>query len=229
MRNTLREKCRPAAIRVLKSKILRTEPENGQAIVEFAIAFPVQLLIMLSIMQLALIYVGNQVVTYSAYQAARSASVAGTYAEAEERAHRAAAMICSPITGPTITGSNLSAGDVRSATIEIPGWGELPGSGVSSRLKTHVSELNYIDPNKVEATVTHYYELTLPVVGFLFGSIIGHSGRHAQEDYAIGPDGTMRFGSDAEHESRVGIWNINAPHMRIRSTARIASPGGIEY
>ncbi len=202
-------------------------PEEGQAIVEFAIAFPIQLLIMLSIMQLALIYVGNQVVTYSAYQAARSAAVAGSYADAEERAHRAAALICSPITGPTIRGSNVGHGDIRHAAIELPGWGELPGSGVSSRLKTHVSALNFLPPNEIEATVTHYYELTLPVVGFLIGSILRHSSNdYDPGDFSIGPRGANPYGSEMEHENRVGVWNIPAPHMRIRSTARIAVPGG---
>ncbi len=199
-------------------------PERGQAIVEFAIAFPLQLMIMLFIMQLALIYVGKQVVTYSAYQAARSAVVAQSEAEARMRAHRAAAMICSPITGTTIHGSDVSPADVRMASIELPGWGELPKSGISSRLKTHVSHLQFIPPNEIEATVTHYYELTLPVVGFLIRTVLGRRPEHTFE-HPIDPGISGATRGEMEHEDATGIWDITAPHMRLRSTARVAMPG----
>ncbi len=200
--------------------------QRGQAIVEFAIAFPLQLMIMLFIMQLALIYTGRQVVTYAAYQAARSAAVAGSQDEAYFRAHRAASMICAPITGPTIRGATVSPSDIRMAAMELPGWGEIPKSGVSSRVKTHLSHLEFIPPNEVEVTVTHYYELTLPVVGFLVGTFMGRPAPQTQ--HGIGREGSGAGSSEMAHEYATGIWNIRAPHMRIRSTARVAMPRIVE-
>ncbi len=190
---------------------------------EFAIAFPLQLLVMLSIMQLALIYVGQQVVTYSAYKAARAAVVAESPRDAQTRAHRAAALICTPITGTTVRGASINPSELRTGVIELPGWGELPKSAVSNRLKTIVSSLEQLDANEVEATVTHYFELSLPVVGFLFGNVVG--GSPADIEYGIGAGGNQPGSREADHESRYGIWQIRAPHMRLRSTARAARPG----
>ena len=50
--------------------------QGGQAIAEFAFAFPLQLFVIFSIMQLSLVYVAKQVVTYASYSAARAAIVA---------------------------------------------------------------------------------------------------------------------------------------------------------
>ncbi len=201
--------------------------QDGQAIVEFAVAFPIQLLIMLSIMQLALIFVGQQVVTYSAYKAARSALVARHPAEAEWRAGRAAALVCSPITGTTIHdryGESVHDEPIRE--IELPGWGAIPKSGISSALKTHVSSLQFSGDNEVEATVTHYYELTLPIVGFLFSTVIGTPA--PDFNHGIGRSGSPAQGSELEHETEKNIWRIDAPHIRLRSTARAAMPGRSE-
>jgi len=46
--------------------------QEGQTLVEFAIAFPIQILITLGIMQLAMIFVAKQVVNYAAFIAARA-------------------------------------------------------------------------------------------------------------------------------------------------------------
>ena len=204
-----------------------TKREEGQAMVEFAIAFPLQLLIMFAIMQLALVYVAKQVVSYASYSAARAAVVSDSPQDAYRRALRAGALICSPITGPTVEGSNFTASELLSDRnmIVVPGWGLLPKSGVSRRLKTHVSRLDYPAPGEVEVTVTHYYELTLPLVNHIF-AWLARGERVEQAPDATGPLGTIARGDERDFEEAVGIWNVAAPHMRLRETTRLAIPGG---
>ena len=194
---------------------------------EFAIAFPLQLLIMFAIMQLAMVYVAKQVVTYASYSAARAALVADSLDDAYRRASLAGALICSPITGPTVEGSNFSASELRSGGTmkSVPGWGLLSKSGISRRLKTHVSRLDYPAPGEVEVTVTHYYEMTLPLVNHIFAWLASGSRVEEMPD-ATGPLGTVARGDERAFEESVGIWNIDAPHMRLRETTRLAIPGG---
>ncbi len=200
------------------------ESQGGQAIAEFAFAFPLQLLIMFSIMQLAMMYVGKQVVTYASYSAARSAIVAdATERSPVDSAQYAAALICSPITGPSIDGSILTSGDVTDAQIEVPGWGVLPNSGISRRLKTIVSEYERND-GEVKVTVTHYYELTFPLVDRIFAWI--HHTSVEDIDSVKGATGTSANTEEQNHEANMGIWDIDAPHIRLRATTRVAVPGG---
>jgi len=127
--------------------------ERAQVLAETAIAFPVQMLITLAIMQFCLIAVAKQVVNYAAHAAARAALV-------EEDPEQAAEMVCSPIAG-----SDCVPGDVE--PIFVPGWGNLRRSR-QSRLKTSVALplANPLDDGdkKVTAEVTHHYELILPFV-----------------------------------------------------------------
>ena len=106
-----------------------------------------------------------------------------------------------------------------------PGWGLLSKSGISRRLKTHVSRLDYPAPGEVEVTVTHYYEMTLPLVNHIFAWLARGSRVEEMPD-ATGPLGTVARGDERAFEESVGIWNINAPHMRLRETTRLAIPGG---
>ncbi len=202
-------------------------PEGGQAIAEFAFAFPLQLFVMFAIMQLALLYVGKQVVSYASFSAARAALVGEDPADAYRRAETAAALACAPITGPTVEGSNfsLAALTADSAIITLPGWGPVPKSGISRRLKTAVSRIEYPSDGEVEVSVTHYYELTLPGVNYLFAWLADLGGQTPAPD-ATGPGGTTPRGYEAEFEDSVGIWNVRAPHMRLRETTRLAVPGG---
>ena len=197
--------------------------QGGQAIAEFAFAFPLQLLVMFAIMQLALVYVAKQVVTYASYSAARAALVADSTDDAYARADRAGALICAPITGPTVAGANVSPGDLAAATISVPGWGAIPRSGISQGLKTYVSALQYPAPGEIEVTVTHYYELAFPVVNYAFAWL--HRGAGPAMPDATGASGTTPFGDEAAYEEDMGIWTVRAPHMRLRETTRLAIPG----
>jgi len=125
--------------------------ERGQVLVEAAIAFPIQLLITLAIMQYCLIAVGKQVINYAAHTAARAILVG-------EDPQRAAAFVCSPIAG-----SDCVPG--MADPIYVPGWGNLRRSR-QSQLKTAATPLNDPDDGdkRVTAEVTHYFELTMPFV-----------------------------------------------------------------
>jgi len=146
---------------------------RGQAMAEFAVAFPLQLLMTLGIVQLSLIIVGAIVVDYAAEAAARAALVG-------EDPHQAAALICSPITVSTWPpGADQS--------IRVPGWGELPRSP-QAMAKTRVevtqplyprgvpADLDEVHPLNAEtdtivAYVYHDFELIIPVVD-RFGSYV---------------------------------------------------------
>jgi len=135
----------------------RLGDERAQVMVETAIAFPVQLLITLAIMQFCLIAGAKQVVNYAAHAAARAALVDLDH-------ERAAALVCSPIAGlPIADGGSYSP-------IFIPGRGNLRRS-VASQQKTTVTIVSkpedLTDPgdNVVKVEVIHHYELILPFVG----------------------------------------------------------------
>ncbi len=125
--------------------------------VETAIAFPVQLLITLAIMQFCLIAGAKQVVNYAAHAAARAALVDLDH-------QRAAALVCSPIAGDRIAGAGSYA------PIFIPGRGNLRRSVASqqktvARIVSRPADLADPDDNVVKVEVTHHYELILPFVG----------------------------------------------------------------
>ena len=154
--------------------------ESGQAIAEFAIVFPILLLLVLGIIQFSLMYVAKGVVEYAAYAAARAELV-------NEDPHQAAAFVCSSIAGPS---HDPGAGQ----TITVPGWGELPRSR-SSWVKTKVDVL---DPGnngsgKVTVEVAHQYELVVPVASMLFKLI----SEPLEEDDV--PEGLFEDVPDAPH------------------------------
>ena len=138
--------------------------QNGQTLVEFAIAFPIQLFITLGIMQLAMIFVAKQVVNYSAFVAARAevvreelrdylVEVEGmTEADADNQidaaAGTAAAMVCGGIAGNGDETGRVT--DTEFEPIELPGWGFLVpraqsttvGKSSFARAKTYVWRLD---------------------------------------------------------------------------------------
>jgi Flp pilus assembly protein TadG len=129
----------------------RLSDERGQVLVETAIAFPIQMLITLAIMQFCLIAVAKQVVNYAAHAAARAVLV-------NEDPERAAEIVCSPIAGSDCTNSGATP-------IFIPGWGNLARSA-QSQAKTSVNVVNDLDDGDktVTAEVSHDFELIFPFV-----------------------------------------------------------------
>jgi hypothetical protein len=180
---------------------------------------------MFCIIQLALIVVARQVVTYASFSAARSALVAETPGEAQNRASHAAALICSPITGGTVRGASVSPAAIDDARVEVPGWGEIRHSGISGELKTFTHPPEYPEPGTVRVTVTHYFELQIPIIGSLFAWASGRSGDRAEPmETGTGPMGTTTMAPEHQWEAQKGIWQIPTPHMRIRETTTLAAP-----
>ena len=124
--------------------------EKGQAVVEFAVVFPFQLLITLLILQVTFLYVAGHVVNYAAFAAARAELVG-------ESAEDAAEAICTPIAG--ITDLNTDT-----APIYYPGWGDLDRSEIA-RERTSIDIVTALSDaqNFVEVAVICNVELIFPV------------------------------------------------------------------
>jgi len=180
-------------------RLRRLREQRGQAIAEFAVAFPLQLFVMLGTIQLGLIYVGKQVVEYAAFCAAR-AEVVG------EDPARAAQIVCSPITGSTPPKDAWSA-----ETLTIPGWGTLPRSDLAA-VKTHVEVVDAAgDGNgNVRVTVTHDLELAIPFIGHLIDAVVG-----------MGEGGAYAVFAE---ESTSANYRDGAPHVAIPHTVDMACP-----
>ncbi len=122
---------------------------RGQVLVEFALVFPLQLLVTLVILQLAWLYVAKDVVNYAAVMASRAELVGGDPAAT-------AAAVCAPVAGISDVGSE--------SAISYPGWGVLDRSDIS-RARTEVSVTTPLEEGKeyVEVEVVCRVELIFPV------------------------------------------------------------------
>jgi len=189
--------------------------EGGQAIVEFAIAFPVQLFAVLAIMQMSLLFCAKQVLHVAAVRAVQAAVVAetlesdGEYGGAIENARFVAAAVCAPITGPT----SPLGGSGGEADVEVPGWGRLPRSGLSLGGKTRV-EVTGWGSEEVKVVVEHDYELIIPFVNVILaeGFLLG------REEVEMADDLADFYGRS---EARV----YETPHLTLKSTAVMANVG----
>lgn len=134
--------------------------QSGQAVVEFAIVFPLQILVTLLIVQITLIMVGKQVVNYAAFTAARAELVG-------ESSLDAASTVCIPIAG---TVADLE----DEPEVYLPAWdtGKAPHFPLLSRrarskLRVFVDE-NVADGNsRTVVRVNFDFEMTLPFVNWV--------------------------------------------------------------
>lgn len=129
---------------------------RAQVIVEYAIVFPILLMITLVIIQLAHIFVAAQVINYAAFAAAR-AEIVGEDPDA------AAALVCSRIAGTGGVGTG--------STVYLPGWGDLPRS-LAAEIKTDTflvtdEPFQQEHPDAVTIEVTHDFELRVPVADMM--------------------------------------------------------------
>lgn len=125
--------------------------EAGQALVEFALVAPIQLLIILFVIQLGHVLVGKQILAYGSHVAARAALVG-------RDPYRAASLVCSAVS-PITSGTRLA----------VPGWGPLPRStSALDRTRIAVVETPGEDAGRVRAVVDHDFHLIVPVVNVFF-------------------------------------------------------------
>jgi len=177
-------------------KIIRFFRANeAQALAEFAVVFPVQLFITLAVVQLALVIAARDVVHYAAHAAAR-AELTGE--SPHQAAAMACSSVTGPALGrrdvrydPGMIGvtnegpergTSISfphwadpiAGDTGPAEpdVVLPGWGPLQNSG-RSLCKTHTHIWQHGRDNAtdfVEVQVLHEYQLSIPVVNWIFST-----------------------------------------------------------
>lgn len=102
----------------------RVRGERGQA-VEYAIVFPLQLMMTLAIIQLAQIFVAKQVVEYAAFCGARAKLVNLSDDEARAAAIIPLSSICG--SNPALDGAgtppNPDAAGPHALSLQLPGWG----------------------------------------------------------------------------------------------------------
>ena len=161
----------------MPGKVLRKD-QNGQAMVEFVVVFPVVFLLCLVIMQTFLLLSARQVVNYAAYCAARSAIVffpEGGNTAAKKQAKRAAIIACCSISpmkgfGSTETFIKPIEEMVEGATginFELARRYNMARSNVSVDLKP--AKLNSKTPHQdVTAEVTYNYVMGIPIANRIF-------------------------------------------------------------
>ncbi len=130
---------------------------RGSVMLEFVLAFPLILALMLACMQFAHMWMGRQVVHYAAFAAARAALVCEE-SEYTPAAQQAAEQVCAWIA----VGVRGGETDKR-----VPGWGRIPGSGGVGR-KTRV-RVNREGRWNIRATVEHDFALVFPLAGPIIG------------------------------------------------------------
>ncbi len=155
----LRRCCKALGIRL--RRFLGDEGAGGdaQAVVEFAIAFPLQLFITFGIMQIILLYISTLMVNFAAFRACRAAVVG-------EDPRAAAQIVLAPLAGTHIDPDDRDA----SPDVTIPGWGELYHADIA-HAKTLAYEVEYEEEEKkkdLTVIVEFDQELMFPIVDRLF-------------------------------------------------------------
>lgn len=175
---------------------------SGSVILEYVLAFPVLLTLILACMQFVHILIAKQVVRYAAFCAARATLVSHEQ-EWTAAAQQAAEQVCAWVVQGRTAGEN----DKR-----IPGWGVIPGSGAVRR-KTRVT-VGRASAWNVRATVTHDFSLIFPFVGpmIAWGMDPWAANRPFQEQFQ---DETGNIGD---------LDMVRTPHIRLVESVTLPKP-----
>ena len=147
--------------------------ESGQAMVEFAVVFPVLFLLFLTILQTAMLLTARQMVNYAAFCSARSAIVwipedAGV---APAKIKRAAVIACIPIS-PRKGGSSSVLDFLKDLMKDLPGFpaiDDMIGIGERFSASEALTEvITTVGSEDVTVEVTHNACLSIPVVNRIF-------------------------------------------------------------
>ncbi|MBR0458894.1 MAG: pilus assembly protein [Victivallales bacterium] len=148
---------------------LDIQDDKGTALMEFVLVMPLFVFMIFCIIQLALVCMAKQLLHYAAFSAARAAIVYhpseysqnGVFYMSNGVAHQAACTAMSWM-------AQLPGGP---SPLNIPGWGDVPGSGFAFNQV-------FIDPDNsailpdvpaVKVTVEFYYPLHIPFAGAIIG------------------------------------------------------------
>lgn len=170
---------------------------------EFVLAFPIILSLILGCMQIAHLWMARQVVVYSAYCAARSA-MSCHEDEYDAAGRQAAEQVCAWI----IIGQ--AEGETQK---QIPGWGTIPGSGAVRR-KTVVT-VEALDKWNIKATVKFDFGLVIPIAGPMIAWLMNPWKEDSEwlEDRVDDTGNAHRFVDTVEY-----------PHVRFEETVCLPKP-----
>jgi len=178
---------------------------SGTVLMEFIMAFPIVLTLMLAVVQFAHICIARQVVHYAAYSAARAAMVTMEGADATNYAHEAAARVCSSITLSESPAEYSSRVDSANA-----GTDDAFKAALRKTRETVDFDSN---PWNIKATVYHDFGLVVPIVGQMLGWGLTLWDKDA---YQLKPDmtGNVHTNLDA----------IAYPHITLTETVLMSKP-----
>jgi len=163
---------------------------KGAVMLEFVICFPVVLMLILGAIQIAHIWLARVVVHYAAYCAARTALVSMD-TEYMPAARDAAEQILSWVHVGRESGQR-----------DVPGWGEIPGSGgVSADTTVSITETPEWN---IRAEVEYDFNLITPIMGPLMAN------RPAPEENLI--------------PTETGDWGIPFPQITLTETVYLPKP-----
>lgn len=155
--------------------------EQGQSLLEFAISFPIVLLLVLAIMQFALMWNAKHVVNYAAFCAARSYIVYGDGDKASLAAKIATIPVSAKVSGllPSISGINLASLMIPSGVIGEVAYAadKFAYSYLATSIRLFdrdgraLSETG-VNPERgddITVEVTHKFRLIFPIINRLIG------------------------------------------------------------
>lgn len=148
---------------------------KGSMLLECGLALPMVFVLVLAVVQFAQIWTARHVLAYAAYCAAR-ATLSARPLQQMERARAAAEDVCSWVNPSGLPGA---ADDAR---VEVPGWGEIPGSdSIAERIDVEFDAASFAADVAGRSTgvscvsVTYRYPLVIPVVGRLIVLLTGRT------------------------------------------------------
>lgn len=182
------------------------EDQGGQAMVEFVLVFPIQLLLSLTIVQFAFLAHAHVVVGHAAFMGARAAAVADDGLmqglNQQDAARREAARILSVLTSGEPPGGDGGA--------RVPSGGELrwqaeggghqvaPARQAEAYAHLEVDVQPEVDDGYVSCLVTFDYPLQIPVANHFFARLGRGGGGGA---FFFGREGAYNTASQARGET----------------------------
>lgn len=172
------------AVRPPWREVARRE-DGGTVMLDFILTFPLFVIIVLTVVQLALLINARLVVSYAAFAAARSAVVwlPEGIGAAQEHAERAAALACIPVSHPVPGLGLLATPPLVPVFIHGEDWWRRVQRGGEKHVYAQLAtEVELRDPKggqdfgprtPVTATVRHQFFLDVPYADGLFALALG--------------------------------------------------------
>ncbi|MFH0911476.1 MAG: TadE family protein [Planctomycetota bacterium] len=184
------------------SRVSRPPPRSrrgkgraGQALVEFAVAFPLQLILVFGLMQLALLYVSTLVVNFTAYRCARAAIV-GEHRSVAGGGLSGVDVVAQTLLSP-LAGGHRDADYAPPEKVTIPDWGPIHRSDeAAAKLHVEIFEPRGEEAGSVTALVEFNQELVFPFVDRILALLLrtGGTAPRQGEAHLFGSEDTVYRG-----------------------------------